>query len=149
MSDKKDGTSERVAALEREVAELKAKVDPPKSTFKEMSDAEWRDHVHQMRERQANSWMPPSAVQEMVAAEPRGFMREVAMRDARAPNSPGTIPRSEQPSNVRPDSGPANTTGWRDATPIGPQPGIQWVDAQCIADDVRQRAELARKLGKG
>ena len=91
MTDaKKD--AERLAQLEAEVAALKAKVDPPKSTFVPESDAEFRDRIHQMRERQANARMPPSAVQEMVAAEPKGFMREVALRDARAPNSPGMKP---------------------------------------------------------
>jgi hypothetical protein len=135
-----DDTADKIAALEAEVAALKAKVDPPKSTFVPMSDAEHRDMVHQMRERQANTWMPPSAVQEMVAAEPKGFMHDVALRDNRAPTGrPGMIPDSRQPSG--PAGGAANTTGWRDATPIGPPPGIGWVDAICIADDVRQRKE--------
>jgi hypothetical protein len=61
MNDTKD----ELAALKKKVEELEAKVSPPKSDFKPMSDAEWRDRVHQMRERQANSWMPPSAVEEM------------------------------------------------------------------------------------
>jgi hypothetical protein len=132
--------AEEIAALRKELDELKAKVSPPKSTFKEMSDAEWRDHVHQMRERQANSWMPPDAIREMVAAEPKGFMRDVALRDARAPNNPGTMIPDSQQGSPRPAEG-ANTTGWRDATPLGPQPGIAWVDAIAIADDVRQRKE--------
>jgi hypothetical protein len=121
-----DDTDKKIADLEREVAELKAKVSPPKSDFKEISDAEHRDRVHQMRERQANTWMPLSAVQEMIAAEPKGFMHDVALRDARAPNSPGMIPRSEQPSNVRPSAG--SGTGWAHERPLGPQPGIDLID---------------------
>jgi hypothetical protein len=143
-----DETDKKIADLEREVEALKAKVSPPKSTFKEMSDAEHRDWVHQMRERQANSWMPPDAIREMIAAEPKGFMKEVALRDARAPTGPssqGAIPSSQQVSNVR----VGGSKGWIDPRPLSNPPGVQWVDAQCIADEVRQRAELKRKLGKG
>src|SRR6516162_879633 len=86
---------DELAALKKKVEELEAKVSPPKSTFVPMTDAEHRDWVHQMRERQANSWMPHSAVRDMVAAEPKGFMHDVALRDARAPNSPGMIPSSQ------------------------------------------------------
>jgi hypothetical protein len=142
MTDKDD-----IAALKKKVEELEAKVSPPKSTFVPMSDAEHRDMVHQMRERQANAWMPPNAIRDMVAAEPKGFMRDVALRDARAPNSPGMIPSSQQTSGPRPNAG--SGTGWVDPRPLGPQPGIFHVDAQLIADEVRQRAELKRKLGEG
>jgi hypothetical protein len=73
MSDDiKKAVAEEVA---RQLAELKAK-EAPKPEFKPMTDAEHRDMVHQMRERQANSWMPPNAIREMIAAEPRGFMRD-------------------------------------------------------------------------
>jgi hypothetical protein len=140
MTDQKD----ELAALKKKVEELEAKVSPPKSTFVPMSDAEHRDMVHQMRERQANSWMPPNAIRDMVNAEPKGFMHDVALRDARAPNHPGTIPSSQQVSNVRGAGG----SGWVDPRPLSNPPGTNWVDAQCIADEVRQRAELRRKLGK-
>jgi hypothetical protein len=137
--------AEEIADLKREVAELKAKVDPPKSTFVEMSDAEWRNQVHQMRERQMNSWMPPNAVQDLVAAEPRGFMKGV-VHDNRAPTNPGSmIPSSQKVGNAQPAE---RGTGWVDPRPLSNPPGTNWVDAQCIADEVRQRAELKRKLGK-
>ena len=48
--DIKKAVAEEVA---RQLAELKAK-EAPKPEFKPMSDAEHRDRVHQMRERQAN-----------------------------------------------------------------------------------------------
>jgi hypothetical protein len=124
-----DDTADKIAKLEAEVEALKAKVSPPKSDFKEMSVAEWIDHVHQMREQQANTWMPPNAIRETVAAEPRGFMKEVALRDARAPtgpNSQGAIPSSQQVSNVR--VGGSNTPGWVDPRPLGPPPGIDLID---------------------
>jgi len=58
----------------------------------------------------------------------------------------GMIPRTQQASAGAGDV-PANTSGWRDATPISNPPGTNWVDAIAIADDARQRAELKRKLG--
>jgi hypothetical protein len=125
MSDDiKNAVAEEVA---RQLAELKAKEAAPKSTFVPMSDEEHRDMVHRTRERQANAWMPPDAVREMVAAEPRGFMQGVALRDSRAPQGPGTsIPSSQQVSNVR--TGGSNTPGWADPRPLGPQPGIDLID---------------------
>jgi len=81
MSDNED----KIAKLEAEVEALKAAQPKPQKTWAEIEreNAEHRDWVHQMRERQANSWMPPDAIREMVAAEPRGFMQGV-VRDNRA-----------------------------------------------------------------
>src|SRR6516165_415713 len=108
--------TDELAALKKKVEELEAKVSPPKSTFKEMSDAEHRDMVHQMRERQANAWMPPSAIQEMVAAEPKGFMQGV-VQDNRAPTGrPGMIPDSQQLTSPRPSAG--DGTGWAREIPL-------------------------------
>jgi hypothetical protein len=125
---------DEIAELRAELAALKA---PPKS--REELDAECRafqDEMHKMRERRANSWTPPSAIQELVNAE-NGMMREVAGRDARAPTGPssaGAIPSSQQVSNVRGVGGGSGAP-----RPLGPQPGIAIVDAICVADDVRQR----------
>jgi hypothetical protein len=89
--------------------------------------------------------MPRSALEAMIAAEPRGFMKGV-VHDNRAPTGrPGMIP--EQPSNVRPDSGPANTSGWREASPLRPPPGVAQADKLMDEQDRRDRAELAQKLG--
>jgi hypothetical protein len=136
---------DELAELKAKVAELEAKVSPPKSDFKEMSDAEWRNQVHQMRERQANSWMPPSAVQEMVAAEPRGFMQGV-LRDNRAPTGrSGFIP--EQSSRGSTSPAPSSTPGWQEPTPLGPPPGVNYADKLMDEQDRRDRAELAQRLG--
>src|SRR6516162_7554539 len=117
MTDK-----DELAALKKKVEELEAKVSPPQSTFVPMSDAEHRDWVHQMRERQANAWMPPSAIREMVAAEPKGFMQGVVADNRNAPTSPtAAIPRSEKPSDDR----GVNKSGWLDPTPIGVPGGVR------------------------
>ena len=143
---------DEIAALKKEVEALKGALSgkedkpPPKSTFVPMSDAEHFDRVHQMRERQANTWMPPDAVQAMVAAEPKGFMRDVAMRDNRAPQTAAMIPT--QPSNRSDVREPLRGYSAPLSNPPGTGPGSL---SDRIADefDRRDRAELARKLGKG
>jgi hypothetical protein len=57
--------SDEIAALRKKVEELEAKVDPPKSTFVPMSDAEWIDKMHQMRERRMAHAMHPSVVRDL------------------------------------------------------------------------------------
>jgi hypothetical protein len=143
-----DESKNEIAELHAEIERLKAKVDPPKSTFVPLTNEEHMSKVHAMRERQANSWMPPSAVQAMIAAEPRGFMAGV-VRDNRAPG-PGNqsaIPSSQQQASPVRQSG--GTAGWVEPRPLTNPPGTNWVDAIAIADDARQRAELKRKLGGG
>jgi len=142
MSEKEVEVAERVAALERELAELKAAQPKPKPEFKPESDAEHFDRMHAMRERQANTWMPPNAVREMVNAEPSGFMKEVALRDNRAPNHPGMIP-STQGSGA----GEGRGTGWVDPVPLGNPPGVAQADKLMDEQDRRDRAELAQRLG--
>jgi hypothetical protein len=41
-------------------------------------------------------------------------------------------------SNVR---GAGGGTGWQNLTPLSNPPGTNWVDALCIADDVKQRSK--------
>jgi hypothetical protein len=134
-----DNTADKIAALEREVAELKAKVSPPPKP-------EFKPAPYQQYDPTAGMCMPPSALRAMVAAEPRGFMRDV-VGDNRAPTGrPGVIPTIGA-SGEGPKGG-GDGTGWAPQIPLGPQPGIYRVDEQLIADEVRQRAELKRKLGE-
>jgi hypothetical protein len=138
-------TKSELAALKKKVEELEAKVSPPKSTFVPMSDEEWRDRMHQMRERQANTWTPPNVIREM-AQHPCNQVMAGVIQDRHAPSSAsGMVPSSGTSSASR---GAGDGTGYVDPRPLGPQPGIGWVDAQLIADEVRQRAELKRKLGE-
>ena len=144
MTDKAD----ELAELKAKVAALEAAQPKPQPTREEQerAAAEHRDWVHQMRERQANSWMPPSAVHEM-ASHPCNQVMGGVIQDRHAPNTPAMIPTSQSGSG---GSGEVRKgTGYSDPRPLGPPPGIQWVDAQLIADEVRQRAELKRKLGEG
>jgi hypothetical protein len=83
--------------------------------------------------------MPRSTMREMASAIPDAMVREIAMKDHRAPTGPsgqGVVPSSQQMTNVR---GAGRGLGWSEATPLSNPPGTQWVDAIAIA--VRQRAE--------
>jgi hypothetical protein len=58
------------------------------------------------------------------------------------------IPSQPTSGGERPRSA-GDGTGWQEPRPLTNPPGTNWVDAIAIADDVRQRAELKRKLGEG
>jgi hypothetical protein len=74
------------------------------------------------------------------------LVKEIALRDARAPTGRSGMIPSQPQSSPRPSAG--SGTGWVAPTPLSNPPGTNWVDAIAIADDVRQRAELKRKLGE-
>jgi hypothetical protein len=68
------------------------------------------------------------------------MVRDIAMRDNRAPQGPssqGVIPSSQGIGSVRVGGG--NGTGWLPERPLGPQPGINYVDQLCDAQDVKDR----------
>jgi hypothetical protein len=131
---------EELAALKREVEELKAKISPPKSDFKPMSVAEWQDQMHQMREGRMSFATPPSVVRDWAVlddATVKGIIRDYR----NAPTGPtGAIPSSRQ---VTGGGGPppSSTPGWSEPRPLTNPPGTNWVDAITIADDVRQRSK--------
>jgi hypothetical protein len=86
--------------------------------------------------------MPRSVVREMAKAIPDAMVREIALRDNRAPPGPssaGAIPSSQHLSNVR---GAGGGTGY--AVPLSNPPGTRLIDAIAIADEVRQRSEKKR-----
>jgi hypothetical protein len=120
----------RIAALERKVAELEranAPTPPP---------PEWTPPPNPLDRLS----MPRSVVREMAQACPDSFVKDI-VGDHRAPSGPsaaGVIPSSQQMTNVRGTSGRG---GWSEPTPLSNPPGVSWVDALAIADDVRQRAE--------
>jgi hypothetical protein len=128
---------DELAALRKRVEELEAKTKPPepKPEFKEQPFRRY-DPTEGMR-------MPPSALAAM-AGHPCNQVMPGVIRDRHAPNSPGMTPSSQQTSG----GGPVNKSGWVDAAPISSPPGLRYVDAQLDAQDARDRAELARKLGK-
>jgi hypothetical protein len=84
----------------------------------------------------------PDWVIDAARATPTSLLQDIALRDNRAPTGPssqGVIPSSQQVSNVRTGG---NGSGY--VAPLSNPPGTNWVDAICIADDARQRAERKR-----
>ena len=143
MTKQTDQTAERVAALERELAELKGALagkedkPEPKEPFK--------PEPYQPIDWTARMSMPPSALAAMVAAEPRGFMQGV-VRDNRGPSTPTSmIPGSQQASSAGPANVAGSGTGWAREIPLGPSLHQRYVDQQIDAQDQRDRADLIRQ----
>jgi len=88
---------------------------------------------------------PPSVVREF-AVLPDRLVKEIALRDARAPNNPAVIPQSQRVSRAPEKS---STPGYVDPRPLRPPDGVAQADRLMDEQDRRDRAELARKLGKG
>ena len=119
---------DELTKLKARVEELERAAAPPKPFVPE---------PYQRYDPTAGMSMPRRAV-------PDHVLRDIAMRDNRAPTGrPGMIPTSQQSSGGGGPS-PSSTPGWVEPTPLGPPPGINWVDAQLIADDVRQRSKDKR-----
>jgi hypothetical protein len=139
-----DDINKELAKLKQALADQKAKVEALERAAKPPEP--FKPQPYQQYDPTAGMCMPPSVLRDMIAAEPRGFMREVAMRDARAPTSPGTIPREQMSS---PSGGSAGSgTGWVDAQPIGPSPHQRYVDAQLDAQDLKDRRELIEQKAR-
>jgi hypothetical protein len=121
-----DNTADKIAALEQEVARLKAKVSPPKSTFVPETDEEHRDRMHQMRERNA-SVIPPWLRDACAGGVSDADCADIVRASHRPIGRPGMIPdSSQQVSNARPAAGDGK--GWAREIPLGPQPGIDLID---------------------
>ena len=66
MSDDKS----ELAALRKRIEQLEAKAKPPtKSDFVPMSDAEWRDQMHQLAEKRMSMATPPSVVRDLAVLD--------------------------------------------------------------------------------
>jgi hypothetical protein len=148
MTDKDDIAAQRAQLKAELVEELKRELAPkpqPSREDQERATAEWIDKMHQMREGRMSLATPPSVVRDLAVLDDR-LVKEIALRDARAPTSPsGMVPSTPQSSGVR---GAGDGTGYVDPRPLTNPPGTNWVDAIAIADEARQRAELKRKLGE-
>jgi hypothetical protein len=84
--------------------------------------------------------MPLSALREMAQAVPTNMLRGI-VRDNQAPQGPssaGAIPSSQQVTNVR-------GSGWSREIPLGPPPGIHYVDQQCVVDAGKDKVERIRQ----
>jgi hypothetical protein len=126
--------TDEIAALKARVEELERANKPPEP---------FKPEPYQRYDPTAGMSMPRSTMLEMARAVPDQLMREIAMRDNRAPTGrPGMIPTNQQSTG---GAAPVNKSGWVDAAPIGPPPGIRYVDAQLDAQDAKDRAELIER----
>src|SRR6516164_9174843 len=131
--------TDEIAALRKRIEELEAKAKPPEPP------KPFVPRPYERYDPTAGMSMPPSALAAMVAAEPRNFMRDV-VRDNRAPTTPAMIPSSQSTGGG--GSAPVNTSGWREATPLGPPPGVAQADRLMDEADRRDRLQLAERLAK-
>jgi len=120
--------SDELAELKARVAELEraAKPEPPPKPFV--------PEPYQRYDPTAGMSMPRSALMEMARAVPDHVMKNIALRDARAPTGrPSAIPQSQQPTNTSARNVPGSGTGWAHAVPLS-------------ADD-RDRKSLGERCG--
>jgi len=89
-----------------------------------------------------DDWMVP-----MLQACDTSFIQDVVRDQQNAPRGQSQAGASGQVIKVSSNAGlpGSNTTGWRDARPLGPQPGINHVDRQLDEQDRRDRAELVQR----
>ena len=140
--------SDELAALRAEVDALKAAQPKPELSAEERErrTREWQNEMHQMREGRMSFATPPSVVRDFAVLDDR-LVKKIALRDARAPTGrPGMIPSSQQPASPRPSAG--DGTGWAREIPIGPPPGLRYVDQQLDAQDQKDRQELIEKKAR-
>lgn len=136
-----------------EIAELKAELDKLKPTeIDDKAMRQWQSDMHNLRERRAASFNPFSRdqLEEMERAAPTHVVRAIVGRDSHAPAGPSSAGTSGQVGRVSANPGipGSNTGGWAREIPLGPPPGIRWVDAQLDAQDLKDRRELIEQKAK-
>ena len=129
---------DELAALKARVEELERAAKPPEP---------FKPQPFQRYDPTANFSVPRSVVEEMARAVPDHVMKNIAMRDARAPTGPssaGVVPSSQQ---VR-GTGGGRGSGWSEPTPLSNPPGVNWADRLMDHQDAKDRAELIEREAK-
>ena len=122
---------DRIAKLERELAELKAKAEPQeKKPFKSKASFHY-DPTEGMG-------MPPSAVRAMCAVVPdmRGIAQE--QKQVSMPSGFGTTAKPGKPVE--------RGNGWGKSVPLGPPSGIKYVDQIADHFDQLDKLETIKKV---
>lgn len=129
--------SERKELLDR-IARLEAKIAPPQP----MPSAQPRQY-----DPTEGMSMPASAMREMIAAEPRGFMANV-VREQRT--SPTSLPRSPTVSVIGAAPAKIGKGGWVEAKPVDDwrPPGQAAMDRMMDQEDAKWRADRAAEIAK-
>jgi hypothetical protein len=137
------GADDENADLRKRLAELEAKVAGPPPL---LNNANWVDEMRAISERRMNFASPPLTRDERKAMEEAcgpGGLRDIVAKGS-IPSPSGQLPATSQVSGVH--TSPGIGRGWQ--TPIGPPPGIDYVDQQLDAQDRRDRVELAKKVAE-
>jgi hypothetical protein len=136
--------TDEIANLKHELAQVKAAMRPLDPAAMEREAKAWANQMHQLREarmsRAANFSKEDLAAME--AACSTKDMRDIAMRDGRAPTGPsaqGVIPSSQPLSNVR--VGGSGTSGWAREIPLSNPPGVAILDRIMDHQDAVDRHE--------
>jgi hypothetical protein len=127
-----DDVEKRIADLEREIAELKAKQPKEEKPF---VGKPWKkiDYTAQMT-------MPPSAVRAMCDAVPDDVLRAVVGDHRRGVSQPGGLIKDEG------EKPKVKGSGWVDAAPLGPDPSVKHIDRIASHFDQLDRLETAAKI---
>jgi hypothetical protein len=136
---------DEIAALKRELANLKNAMKPVDRAAEAKATAEFQSEMHVLRERNASvipPWMRDACAGGVTDADARDLAR--AARAPTGPSSAGIIPSSQTVSNVRGTNVAGSGTGWAREIPLSNPPGTRYVDAIVEADTARQRAEKQR-----
>jgi hypothetical protein len=138
---------EELAALKARVAELEALVPKPPKPFTEEPYQRW--------DPTAGMSMPRSTLLEMAAAVPDSAIKGIVaeQRTSSVNQGPSAAGVGGTISSVHPNPGMPGShrgTGWVEAKPLGPPPGVAAADRLMDAQDAKDRHELvmeeARRL---
>jgi hypothetical protein len=134
-------------ALKARIEQLELQAKPAEPVDWQKRIAEHNDQIHQMREARMSLATPPSVIRDFAVLDDN-LVKEIALRDARAPTGPssqGAIPSSQQMSNVRGGNVAGSGTGWQAPIPLSPPPGVAQADQLMDEQDRRDRAELIER----
>jgi hypothetical protein len=140
-------TDKQIADLQAQIDRLTAQQPTP---IDHDAAARWRDRQREIADRRdlagAKSMYSRAELAAFQAAAPDDVCREIALRDCRAPTSPSQAGASGRVERVSTNAGivGSNTSGWRDAKALGPQPHISHVDRLMDEQDRRDKADLIR-----
>ena len=129
--------AKRIAALEAELAALKAEVKPAEPTLKAKGAWPKYDPTEGFR-------LPPSAAKAMAAIVPDMKDRS-KLPDTRRPSYPE--PGGFGPPKSGPSKAVDRGSGWVEPSKLEGPPGLKYVDQQIDVQDAIDKAELKRRLG--
>jgi hypothetical protein len=118
---------DELEALKQEVAKLKSAIAPAGDA---QADAEWRAKMHRLAEERmghASNFWSADQLRAFEAAAPTAVVRDIAAHGTVPERSlagvSGVVSAVQGPSGVY-----ANTSGYREAIPIGPPLGVAAID---------------------